>query len=159
MCNNNNSNSTSKEVKNKTTAEMQEIKKPSNPIMTMVRACVILNIFTIGINLPKIFKITPEFIKKQNFTSVTLIVLISFSLISLIIPILEELEYKKLIKEFNFGEIAEEEREVEGDKYKKFFNKYQAIYKIQKNLSNVIKGASIALLIYYCVTLGPKFSM
>lgn len=150
---------TPNEMENKAVEKIQEIRGPENFMMRIVKGCIILNIFSIGMNFPRILKITPELVNKQNFTSIILMILVGFGLISLIIPILEEFEYNKLTKEFSFSEYSIEEIELIENKYEKFFNKYQIFYKIQKQLSNILKGIAIALLLYYCTKLGPDFGM
>ncbi len=125
----------------------------------LIKVCVFLNLFTISINSYPLLKKLQETLMNKDFTILSLMILSIFSIISLLIPVIEEFEYRKLVKDFKLDDESEEYQKEFENKIEKFYNKYEPWYKMQKITSHIIKGLAIGFLIYFCVTLGPKFNI
>lgn len=129
------------------------------PIDNFIKVTIVINIFTIIVNTTKLFKDLPTTLANKDFTVIMLVILGVFGVIITSISILEEIEYQKLIKDFVYiGESEEYYKEFEC-KVEIFYTKYEYFYKVQKVVSDIIKGLSIGFLIYFCITLGPKFNI
>lgn len=129
------------------------------PIDNFIKVTIVINIFTIIVNTTKLFKDLPTTLANKDFTVIMLVILGVFGVIITSISILEEIEYQKLIKDFKYvGESEDYYKEFE-EQVLKFYNKYEYFYKIQKVVSDIIKGLSIGFLLYFCATLGPKFNI
>ena len=141
---------------NGTIESLIEIYKPTD---NFVKIAITLNIFTIIINTTKLSKDLPTTLVKKDFTVIMLVILGVFGVIITSISILEEMEYQKLIKDFKYvGESEDYYKEFE-EQVLKFYNKYEYFYKIQKVVSDIIKGLSIGFLLYFCATVGPKLNI
>lgn len=141
---------------NGTIESLIEIYKPTD---NFVKIAITLNIFTIIINTTKLSKDLPTTLVNKDFTVIMLVILGVFGIIITSISILEEMEYQKLIKDFKYvGESEDYYKEFE-EQVLKFYNKYEYFYKIQKVVSDIIKGLSIGFLLYFCATVGPKFNI
>lgn len=141
---------------NGTIESLIEIYKPTD---NFVKIAITLNIFTIIINTTKLSKDLPTTLVNKDFTVIMLVILGVFGVIITSISILEEMEYQKLIKDFKYvGESEDYYKEFE-EQVLKFYNKYEYFYKIQKVVSDIIKGLSIGFLLYFCATVGPKFNI
>lgn len=158
MCNKVN-NEITNEISNEIKREVEKQKQKANTINSFVKGCIILNIFTITMNFQPMLKNLQESLINKDFTIISLLILSIFSIISLILPAIEEFNYKKLTKDFAFNEESEEIQKEKEKKIEEFYNKYNFWYKAQELASNVLKGISIGFLIYYCVTLGTKFNI
>lgn len=141
---------------NGTIESLIEIYKPTD---NFVKIAITLNIFTIIINTTKLSKDLPTTLVNKDFTVIMLVILGVFGVIITSISILEEMEYQKLIKDFKYvGESEDYYKEFE-EQVLKFYNKYEYFYKIQKVVSDIIKGLSIGFLLYFCATVGPKLNI
>ena len=141
---------------NGTIESLIEIYKPTD---NFVKIAITLNIFTIIINTIKLSKDLPTTLVNKDFTVIMLVILGVFGVIITSISILEEMEYQKLIKDFKYvGESEDYYKEFE-EQVLKFYNKYEYFYKIQKVVSDIIKGLSIGFLLYFCATVGPKLNI
>lgn len=150
---------TTREAFDKAKKEIEECRRKIYMRNSFVKGCIVLNIFTILINLYPITKKLQESLVNKDFTIISLIVLSVFSFVSLVIPLLEELDYRKLLKYVTFGEESEDDRIKKEKKIEEFYNKYNSWYKIQELSSNVLKVIAIGFLVYFLGTHGIKFDV